>query len=417
VPAGDLPTAGELREHLRGELPDYLIPAVFVELAALPLTSSGKVDRAALPAPGARPDSAAEPVAPRTPYEEMLVEIWREVLGVAQIGVHDNFFDVGGNSLLLVQVVAQVRAHDYDISLSDFFEAPTVAGVATRIRDRADVKKVEDRSTIEIRSGTTSPAMFIVHSSSGGITEFTEIAGHFADDQRVYGLQSRGMRDGTPLEDIDEMAAAYVSEIIGVQPAGPYLLAGWSMGAYVVVEMARLLQKMGREVGGIFVIGPPCTQSRDRKKAEGNRQMMRELAAQLAESIDEEAETPLQKRYEENLLTFWDQNEDGVAAVRRGDKDRMRAARVGIFNNMAAETYLTARFRRRYRGRAVLFMPQKDDPELQRRTLKQWRKALRGKPEIVMAPGTHRKIINGESAATIGAWLSAELTRWGSRRA
>jgi thioesterase domain-containing protein len=81
---------------------------------------------------------------------------------------------------------------------------------------------------------------------------------------------------------------------------------------------------------------------------------------------------------------------------------------------MAVLTYRVARFRRSYRGRVVLFMPQKDDDELQQLTLKQWRKALRGKAEVVKVPGIHRKIINDQGAATIGAWLSAEITRWES---
>src|SRR5262249_28381846 len=159
------------------------------------------------------------------------------------------------------------------------------------------------------------------------------------------------MRDGTPLEIIEEMAAAYVSEVIGVQPAGPYLLAGWSMGGYVVVEMARLLQKMGREVGGVFLIGPPYHQPRDRGKTDAHRQMLRGLAFQLTEAIDNEAGATLEKQHEETLLSFWDQDEDGVAAIRRGDKDRLRAGRVGILNSMAVLTYRVARFRRSYRGR------------------------------------------------------------------
>src|SRR5262249_31158824 len=124
-------------------------------------------------------------------------------------------------------------------------------------------------------------------------------------------------------------------------------------------------------------------QPRDRGKTDAHRQMLRGLAFQLTEAIDNEAGATLEKQHEETLLSFWDQDEDGVAAIRRGDKDRLRAGRVGILNSMAVLTYRVARFRRSYRGRVVLFMPQKDDDELQRLTLKQWRKALRGKAEVV----------------------------------
>jgi amino acid adenylation domain-containing protein/non-ribosomal peptide synthase protein (TIGR01720 family) len=129
------PTAGELRQFAQDRLPEYMIPAAFVVLDAMPLMANGKIDRNALPAPDwSRRDLADEYAAPRTPIEEALVKVWQQVLGVRQIGVHDNFFQLGGHSLLATQLISRIRtAFKVDLPLRNVFEAPTVAGLASLI--------------------------------------------------------------------------------------------------------------------------------------------------------------------------------------------------------------------------------------------------------------------------------------------
>jgi len=129
------PNVSELRDYLKKRLPAYMVPSAFVVLETLPLMPSGKVDRRALPAPdGARPDLETTYVAPRTPVEEGLVDLWAQVLGVERVGVHDNFFDLGGHSLLATQLVSRVReVFQVEVLLRDIFEAPTVVGLAERV--------------------------------------------------------------------------------------------------------------------------------------------------------------------------------------------------------------------------------------------------------------------------------------------
>ena len=138
-PAGEVPATGELREFLRERLPDYMVPAVFVELAAIPLTGSGKVDRAVLPAPdGTRPELAGGYVAPRGATEEPLTRIWGEVLGLDRVGGHDNFFELGGYSLLATRVISRLRAaFGVEVPLAALFDEPTVAGLARVIDELA----------------------------------------------------------------------------------------------------------------------------------------------------------------------------------------------------------------------------------------------------------------------------------------
>ncbi|HEY0605953.1 MAG TPA: non-ribosomal peptide synthetase, partial [Herpetosiphonaceae bacterium] len=142
-----------LREFLAQRLPEYMVPSAFVVLDALPLTENGKVDRRALPAPETRIDLSASFVAPRTPLEEIVAQMWSEVLNVERIGVNDNFFDLGGHSLLATQLIAQVRdTFQVDLPLRSVFGAPTVASFSAEILSHAPVPaRVEKTAQLLIK--------------------------------------------------------------------------------------------------------------------------------------------------------------------------------------------------------------------------------------------------------------------------
>jgi amino acid adenylation domain-containing protein len=145
VPKGDREvTAAELRTHLAAQLPDYMIPAAFVQLEEMPLTRNGKVDRRALPEPAANQDRSTY-VAPNTEVEQMLAGIWAEVLKVERVGLTDNFFEMGGHSLLATRIISRLRElFGVDIPLRSLFEAPTVGGLAIQVesarRERLDTQ-------------------------------------------------------------------------------------------------------------------------------------------------------------------------------------------------------------------------------------------------------------------------------------
>lgn len=142
VAAGEAPTDNELRAHLRRNLPDYMIPSAFVLLETLPLTSSGKVNRLALPRPtGAQLATGRDFVAPRTDVEKQLASIWTEVLRRDRVDVNDNFFEIGGHSLLATQVISRVRKRfQVEMPLRSMFESPTVASLAAVLEDQQKVR-------------------------------------------------------------------------------------------------------------------------------------------------------------------------------------------------------------------------------------------------------------------------------------
>jgi amino acid adenylation domain-containing protein len=148
-------TINELRSFLRRKLPEAMVPTAFVFLDAFPRTPNGKLDRGALPTPNeSRPELERSFVAPRTPAEELLAEIWAEVLKVERVGIHDNFFDLGGHSLKATQVVSKIRGTlQVEIPLRDLFENPTVAELALKIEHSAS-SKIEElaRNLAEVES-------------------------------------------------------------------------------------------------------------------------------------------------------------------------------------------------------------------------------------------------------------------------
>jgi thioesterase domain-containing protein/acyl carrier protein len=243
----------QLREWLRQRLPDYMVPSVFVPLAELPLTANGKVDRKALPAPDLGP-SIDNFVAPRDTVEMQLAKIWSEVLNVETVGVHDDFFDLGGHSMIATRMMYRIeQVFRRKIPLAALFESPTVEHLGKLLRDQTET---QFSSLVQIHAGAETRApIFFAHPSGGNILCYAELARHMGTDQPIYGLQAQGLdKERTPHTTIEEMAAYYVSMLRTAQPEGPYILGGWSMGGIVAFEMAQQLKQQGQEVAKLALI-------------------------------------------------------------------------------------------------------------------------------------------------------------------
>jgi amino acid adenylation domain-containing protein len=245
----------DLRAYLQAKLPEYMLPAVYITLEALPLTPSGKIDRRALPELEAMPAALTRDyIAPRDAVERQLVAIWEDVLHVKPIGVHSNFFELGGHSLLAIELFAQIeKVFGRRPPLTTLFQSPTIEQLAKSLR--VEGWSNESDILIAIQPGGSRPPFFCVHGFGGGVIDYGELARLLGPDQPFYGLQARG-RDGvTPLHtQIEEMAAEYIATIRTVQPQGPYFLGGYCYGGVVAYEMARQLQAGGESAAlvGVF---------------------------------------------------------------------------------------------------------------------------------------------------------------------
>ncbi|RDD80600.1 thioesterase domain-containing protein, partial [Dyella tabacisoli] len=248
-----LPEAGTMRSTLLQALPDYMVPEYFVGLDAMPLTTNGKVDRKALPAPD-MVQSEAEYVAPRTPTEQVIAEIWADLLHIEKVGVQDEFFALGGHSLLAVQMVSQLRKRGaMDIELRDLFSHPTLGALAAFV----DSNKTAPRhpNLVPIQTDGDLTPLFLIHPIGGEVQYAFDLARHLDADQPVYALAASGFAVGqAPHTSIAEMAGAYLDAMRQVQASGPYLIAGWSLGGMIAYEIAYQLLAAGEAVDFVGMI-------------------------------------------------------------------------------------------------------------------------------------------------------------------
>jgi nonribosomal peptide synthetase DhbF len=231
--------AAAIRSALGERLPGYMVPSTIVHLSALPLNPSGKLDRGALPTPA--PRRAATMAHPRTPQEEILRGVFADVLGVPAVGIHDDFFALGGHSLLGIRLISRVRSiFGAEVSIGNLFESPTPAGLAGQLG------LVDERDPFEVllplRASGGPAALFFVHPAAGIGWVYSGLLSH-VNGFRMYALQDVRLTNGgsAPLS-VDEMAGHYVRLIRTVQPAGPYHLLGWSFGGLVAQAIATRLQ-------------------------------------------------------------------------------------------------------------------------------------------------------------------------------
>ena len=241
--------AQDLREFLKGKLPEYMVPSVFVQLVALPLTPNGKVDRRGLPTPDrTRSGLKTQSAPPRDPTEADLAAIWETVLGVESIGVRESFFELGGDSFLAVRLFSQIEKHfGKKLPLTLLFRSPTIEQLAGALRESA--APLTPSLLLPIQSAGFKPPLFLVHGAGGGMLwGYANLARHLDPQQPVYGIESRGMKGLEEFSRIEDMAAEYIREIRAFQPAGPYFLGGYCFGGNVAYEMARQIHALGERV-------------------------------------------------------------------------------------------------------------------------------------------------------------------------
>jgi thioesterase domain-containing protein/acyl carrier protein len=248
----------QLRVLLRAALPEYMVPSYFVDLDAFPLTPNGKIDRKALPAPNAQPTTARSR-GPRTTTEECLLGIWMSLLKRDGIGIDDNFFDIGGHSLLTVALVSEVKKQmGAQLSLAQVLRSPTIAGLAESIDDilgrRPGVPSPDSDALVELKAGGPR-CLFLVFEGFGEVLPYLALARCMPPGYAVYGiLPHRLPRIPFAHATIPEVAKHCVAQMRRRQPHGPYTIGGLCAGGVVAFAAAEQLERNGDRVDHVIIL-------------------------------------------------------------------------------------------------------------------------------------------------------------------
>ncbi|HEV7980525.1 non-ribosomal peptide synthetase/type I polyketide synthase [Amycolatopsis sp.] len=297
-------TPGVLRESARESLPGYMVPVAFVSMAAMPLTTSGKLDRKALPAPEFTAEAASRE--PRTVREEALCGLYAEVLGLERVGVDDGFFELGGHSLLAARLVSRVRSVlGVELAVRTLFTAPTPGSLAAEL-DRTTGSDIGIEVLLPLRVSGNSAPLFCVHPISGLGWCYASLL-PYLPDRPVFALQARGTtRPDQRPQDLDVLVEDYLAQIREAQPEGPYHLLGWSAGGNIAHAIACRLQAGGEQVSFLALLDsyPRLGATSCRSEDLDRQDIVLTLAEDLGVDLDEPsaAELALKSTMDETLV-------------------------------------------------------------------------------------------------------------------
>jgi len=284
----------DLRDHLVRTLPEYMIPAAFVSVASIPVTSNGKADRKALERIDVGLESSQDYLAPRSDAERALVEIWAQVfkekgfvLEQAKIGVNDNFFELGGNSLLATQLLYRIRAQlGVDLPVRALFDQVTIAQLAALVESlRAKKSPVTQPDlVVTIQPAGERTPLFALPGVGGNVLSFRELSRALGAQQPFHALQAIGL-DGAsaPPDSVETTATANIAAMRAVQARGPYRLAGHSYGGVVAYEMARQLLEQGEDVEQLVLLDAATPEVLFAQASTDEFEDLRQLCADMAE--------------------------------------------------------------------------------------------------------------------------------------
>lgn len=244
LPATDIEAL--LKENLGKLLPAYMVPVDYVILPHMPLLPSGKIDRKSLPKPVIK-NNTSNYVAPSTPNEEIVAKIWMNNIGINKIGINDDFFELGGTSLIALKTKIQIEKKlAKRLSPSILFKYPTIKQLVNAIENNA---AEEFKSLIPIQPNGDKVPLYMVHGIGLNVLGYRSMVAQLKADQPVYGLQAfDDENEKTIYNSIESIAEFYNSEVLKHNPTGPYAIGGYSIGGIIAFEMVKQLKAKGKNV-------------------------------------------------------------------------------------------------------------------------------------------------------------------------
>jgi len=391
-------------------------------MEAFPLTPHGKLDRKALLIPESDRTSKTF-VAPTTSTEKALAEIWEEILSVEQVGIHDNFFDLGGDSLISIRVFSRIADQfEVNLPLSVLFTETTIEQLAARIL----IEKDNDNAwslLVPIQPDGGKPPFFCIHGLTGDVLWFRHLGQLMAPDQPFYGIQARGL-DGIELasDNITQMATAYLAEIKSVEPDGPYFLGGASLGGTIALEMALQLQDRGEEVALLVMFDhAPDIQDNNKtgfsRKVVGAGQIMRNFPY-WAVAMRDSGNQAVVQRVQRKARVAWKQS---LSMLRREENNRVDSSDLLDYGSelpdfrqrmIEAHWHALNHYAARPYDKPVLLLKAKAQPLLNtKRSEAIWAELAMGKLTIITVPGSHEGMFKEPDVHTLARELTAQIDR------
>ncbi|WP_263996983.1 thioesterase domain-containing protein, partial [Mycobacterium intracellulare] len=389
----------DVRARLGQRLPAYMVPAAVVVIDALPLTVNGKLDTRALPAPEyCEGDRYRAPV---TPTEEIVAGIYAQVLGLERVGVDDSFFDLGGDSLSAMRVIAAInKSLDAGLAVRTLFHAPSVRSLSRELGQ--DAGAVEVVPVEFLKEGTGIP-LFCIHPASGLSWPYHALGNYL--DCPIIGIQQAPQNGEAEPASIRDMAKNYADRIQGVDPTGPYNLLGWSFGGVVAHEIAIELQRRGCSIARLILLDALLTVpnsdvlNSDVLVEKALDEVLRfcridipdePLTYELAEELLRERGIVELARYKP-LLDSIVRNDDTNLALARDHEP-------GVFN-----------------GDVDVFAAVGDDDDQNSSPLQSWRPHITGEIHCYAVDSRHQEMLNTESLIQYGQQLKVLLELEGAR--
>jgi thioesterase domain-containing protein/acyl carrier protein len=395
----------ELAGFVSGLLPGYMVPSVFVVLDELPVGSSGKLDRRALPAPVVE---VREFRAPQTAVERIVASTFADVLSLERVGLDDNFFALGGNSLIATQVASRLQKETgVEVRVQWLFTDSSVAALAHRIETDAGSEEDFDPLTdgavqvlLPFRTHGSGNPLFCIHSMYGLAWTYSGLTG-FVDDRPLYGIQTRALSEDDYLPGtIVEMADDYLREIRTAQPEGPYNLMGWSLGGVVAHEVAVKLQKQGEFVESLVMLDSHW----DLEAAEFRRAIRANLA-QIGVMLEDSDDVAALS--DEHIRRLWDTMAQDVTALSALTLERFRNLyRSAVRSGQLIASHLPGTF-----DGDILYFSAADHPPARHGAAKRWAHLVTGHVTDVPIDFSHDDMTSTEALAEIGPVLDHYLKR------
>lgn len=404
------PTSDELRTHLERDLPAYMIPSVFVRLDAFPITPNGKLDRKALPMPGDR-DDAADHVGPRHEDERILQTIWSNILRKQRLSVHDDFFELGGNSLMAVQLMSELeRATGVRLPLSALFQGRTIAKLASAIG--TNVKKNRWAPLVPMLARGNKAPVILIPGIGGNIVGLSDLADQLGHDRPVYGLQAAGLDGETaPLGSVEDIAELYVKEMkeLSTKKNPPHII-GHSFGGWVGYEMARQLLHAGRDVGSLTLLdtmAPISGLRRNRRRSEDTYSLHRAIDI-LADAHDVPVSIPwasLDDIDAEERLRLIKQALEDAGILAAGTSDSQARGYLNVLQTTQAIDYRPSGV---LSGKVLLVYASGSDAD-KAKSGPAWSHLFAERPDVEQVPGTHHSMLMGSNAAGTGRVILKQI--------